>query len=175
FDEMGPLVLEPGKGLDVRPHPHIGLATVSYIFSGELVHRDSLGFVQVLRTGEVNWMTAGRGIVHSERTGPERKGGDPLHLIQVWVALPGRDEECAPSFVHHPRTVLPVLEDGGARMRLVVGTLAGARSPVETPLEMFYGDLNLAPGGRFGLAPEHEERAVYVVSGAVGIDGEPPV
>lgn len=173
FDHIGPALLGGGQGLDVRPHPHIGLATVTYLFEGALLHRDSLGTVQTIRPGEVNWMTAGRGIVHSERTPPEdRPGGSRLFGIQVWVALPKAHEERAPDFVHHGAGELPALEGEGARLRLVVGALAGARSPVRTLSEMFYGELRLEPSARFALAPEHEERAVYVVEGGVEVEGE---
>ena len=173
FDELGPEVLETGSGLDVPPHPHIGLATVTYLFEGELLHRDSLGTVQPIHPGEVNWMTAGRGIVHSERTPPEtRRAESRLFLIQTWVALPERDEETDPAFAHHEAADLPVVEGEGVRLRLVAGTLLGARSPVRTFSEMFYADAALDGGARLALEPEHEERAVYVVSGAVEIGAE---
>jgi redox-sensitive bicupin YhaK (pirin superfamily) len=175
FDEMGPVVLAPGKGLDVRPHPHIGLATVTYLFSGEILHRDSLGHVQPIRPGEVNWMTAGRGIAHSERSPAEaRAAGPELHGIQVWVALPAAAEEIEPSFVHHGREALPLVEGDGARMTLVLGALHGRRSPVATASETFYADVVLAPGARFVLPAEHEERAAYLVEGELAVDGEEP-
>ncbi len=170
FDQMGPAVLRQSHGLDVRPHPHIGLATVTYLFDGELLHRDSLGTVQPIRPGEVNWMTAGRGIVHSERTPPEvRQADSRLFGIQTWVALPRRHEEHAPEFAHHEAGALPVLEGEGKRLRLIVGTLAGARSPVRTLSDMFYADLLLEPGARLSLQPEHEDRAAYVVEGWVAL------
>jgi redox-sensitive bicupin YhaK (pirin superfamily) len=172
FDQMGPAILTPGRGLDVRPHPHIGLATVTYLFEGELLHRDSLGTVRVIRPGELNWMTAGGGIVHSERTPPEaRQAESRLFGIQSWVALPARDEECPPAFAHHGAGELPVLEGEGVRMRLIAGALLGARSPVRTAWETFYADVELSPGARLTLPPEHDERAVYVVRGDVEAEG----
>ncbi|HLT89516.1 MAG TPA: pirin family protein [Woeseiaceae bacterium] len=173
FDQMGPAVLAPGKGLDVRPHPHIGLATVTYLFEGEILHRDSLGSVQPIEPGEVNWMTAGRGIVHSERSDErQRREESPLFGIQVWVALPKAAEETEPAFAHHGADELPVFEDDGARVRLIAGTLAGQRSPVRTFSEMFYADAVLSAGGRLPVSPEHEERAIYVATGAVEIAGQ---
>jgi redox-sensitive bicupin YhaK (pirin superfamily) len=172
FDQMGPTVLKPGAGLDVRPHPHIGLATVTYLFDGEIVHRDSLGTVQAIRPGEVNWMTAGSGIVHSERTPPElRNAGPRLFGIQTWVALPRAHQEAAPAFVHQEAAILPVIEEEGARIRLIVGTLFGERVPVSVFSEMFYADAALDAGARLALAPEHEERAIYVIDGRIEIDG----
>ncbi len=172
FDQMGPTVLRPGTGLDVRPHPHIGLATVTYLFEGEILHRDSLGMVQPIRPGAVNWMTAGSGIVHSERTGPEaRVRGGPLFGIQSWVALPQVHEETTPAFAHHDVEALPVIEGAGARVRLIAGALDGARSPVRTFSAMFYADVRLEPAARFVLRAEHEERAAYLVDGSVEIAG----
>ncbi|TVR97011.1 MAG: pirin family protein [Rhodospirillales bacterium] len=173
FDEMGPADFAPGTGIDVRPHPHIGLATITYLFTGEILHRDSLGTVQPIRPGEVNWMTAGRGIVHSERTGPEvRASGGPLAGIQAWVALPKHAEEIEPAFSHHGSDVLPLVEDDGVRIRIIAGTLAGVASPVPTLWPMVYADAVLEAGSRFRLPPEHVERAVYVVSGAVETAGQ---
>ena len=171
LDQMGPEILTAGRGLDVAPHPHIGLATVTYLFEGELLHRDSLGTVQPIRPGEVNWMTAGRGIAHSERTPHElRQTGGGLFGVQSWVALPLRAEESAPAFAHHGADELPLVEDEGKRVRLITGSLYGARSPVETLSEMFYADASLAAGARLPLPVEHEERAAYVVEGEVEID-----
>lgn len=171
FDQMGPAVFRGGQGLDVRPHPHIGLATVTYLFDGEILHRDSLGTVQAIRPGAVNWMTAGSGIVHSERTPPEarRQALSNLHGIQTWVALPKSREETAPAFAHHAAETLPVIEEPGKRIRLIVGTLYGARAPVAVFSEMFYADVQLDTGARLALGPEHEERAVYIAEGRVGI------
>lgn len=171
FDEMGPAVLAPGRGVDVRPHPHVGLATVTYLFDGELLHRDSLGTVQVIRPGAVNWMTAGRGIVHSERTPAEaRAAGGPLSGIQTWVALPARDEETAPAFAHTPAGALPVVEGEGVRARIIAGALFGARSPVRVFSETIYADVALEDGARVQV-PEAEERAVYVARGAIELGG----
>ena len=170
FDEMGPEVLRPGTGLDVPPHPHIGLATVTYLFEGELLHRDSLGTVQPIRPGEVNWMTAGRGIAHSERTPAElRASGSHLFGIQSWVALPERDEECDPTFAHTAASELPVVEGEGKRVRLIAGELFGARSPVHTLSAMFYADASVQAGARLALPPDYEERAAFVVEGSVGV------
>lgn len=174
FDHMGPADFPPGQGIDVRPHPHIGLATVTYLFEGEIVHRDSLGCVQTIRPGAVNWMTAGRGIVHSERTGPElRARGHRVHGIQSWVALPKAVEETAPAFHHHPADTLPVLDLPGARLRLIVGAAMGRESPVAVFSRMFYMDAHLPADGGLVLDDEHEERAVYVAEGAAELDGQP--
>jgi redox-sensitive bicupin YhaK (pirin superfamily) len=173
FDQMGPAEFLLGAGIDVRPHPHIGLATVTYLIDGEIIHRDSLGTLQAIRPGEVNWMTAGRGIAHSERTAPEaRQGGAKLFGIQTWVALPRHAEETAPAFAHHGMEELPLVEDHGTTVRLVLGALYGRTSPVRTFTEMFYADATLAEGARLPLDPGHEERAVYVVSGTVEVAGD---
>jgi len=173
LDEMGPVQLAAGTGLDVRPHPHIGLATVTYLFDGEILHRDSLGSVQPIRPGELNWMTAGRGIVHSERTPPDlRPVGPTLSGLQAWVGLPAHDEETAPAFVHHGATELPVIGEPGVAVRVIAGELYGARSPVATRSPLFYADVTLGPQGRLQLPSEHEERAAYLVEGSVEIDGE---
>jgi redox-sensitive bicupin YhaK (pirin superfamily) len=173
FDQMGPVVLRPGEGVDVRPHPHIGLATVTYLFEGEILHRDSLGSVQSIKPGEVNWMTAGRGIVHSERTPQNvRAAGGRLFGIQLWVALPKQHEEDAPTFTHTPAQALPLLADRGIEVRLVLGALYGARSPVQVHSGMFYAAASLAPGARLPLPAEHPERAVYVAEGAVTAGGD---
>src|SRR5215469_11939543 len=145
FDHFGPAHFRAGSGIDVRPHPHIGLATLTYLFDGEIMHRDSLGTTIAIRPGEVNWMTAGRGIVHSERTGPaQRAAGSQLSGIQAWVALPKAVEECAPSFSHHGTDALPQLEDSGISLRLIAGTLYGKRSPAPVSSEMFYADARIA-------------------------------
>ncbi|TVR79235.1 MAG: pirin family protein [Rhodospirillales bacterium] len=172
FDQMGPADFAPGTGIDVRPHPHIGLATVTYLFTGEILHRDSLGTVQSIRPGAVNWMTAGRGITHSERTGPDvRAAGGALAGIQAWVALPETAEEVDPDFSHHGSDALPLLDDDGVRVRVIAGSLAGVASPVPTAWPMVYADAVLDAGGRFRLPPEHVDRAIYVVSGAVAVGG----
>jgi hypothetical protein len=176
FDHMGPVALEAGRGLDVRPHPHIGLATVTYLFEGEILHRDSLGTVQVIRPGEVNWMTAGRGIAHSERS-PQaaREAGPRLDGIQTWVALPAGAEETEPAFAHHGASELPVIGYDGVRLRLIAGSLYGERSPVRTFSAMFYADVTFEPGSQLSLPPEHEERAAYVVAGGLELEREPQV
>lgn len=170
FDHLGPTELPPGRGIDVRPHPHIGLATVTYLFAGEMVHRDSLGSHQPIRPGDVNWMLAGRGIVHSERTGDEvRRRGGPLHGIQSWVALPRADEENAPFFDHHPAETIPEVERPGAALRVVAGTAYGARSPVRISSPTLYVAATLEAGIALPLPDEHPERAVYVVEGELAV------
>jgi redox-sensitive bicupin YhaK (pirin superfamily) len=173
FDQMGPAAFTGGEGLDVRPHPHIGLATITYLLDGEIMHRDSVGSVQAIRPGEVNWMTAGSGIVHSERTRPEiRASGGSLFGLQTWVALPEAHEETDPSFVHHKADEIPVIEDAGAKLTLIVGSSDGIRSPVKTFSDMVYADIVLVDGARYQVKAEHVERAVYVVSGAVEVAGQ---
>jgi redox-sensitive bicupin YhaK (pirin superfamily) len=168
LDQMGPEVLRANTGLDVAPHPHIGLATVTYLFEGELLHRDSLGVVQAIRPGEVNWMTAGRGVAHSERTPQQmRQMGSKLFGIQSWVALPQQYEESDPAFAHHEEGELPVIEGEGKRVRLIAGSLYGAQSPVRTQSAMFYADAYLESGAQLHIPAEYEERAVYVVEGSV--------
>ncbi|MDQ3750038.1 MAG: pirin family protein [Acidobacteriota bacterium] len=167
FDEMGPEILSAGKALDVAPHPHIGLATVTYLFKGEILHRDSLGTIQPILPGEVNWMTAGSGIAHSERPPPEiRQSGAELFGIQSWVALPERNEETAPTFFHHASDELPVIEAEGKRVRLIAGSLYAEKSPVETFSEMFYAEVSLNAGAKLQIPAEHEERAAFIVEGA---------
>ncbi|MFH5924985.1 pirin family protein [Roseomonas xinghualingensis] len=173
FDQMGPGEFLSGKGLDVRPHPHIGLSTVTYLFDGEIQHRDTLGSNQPIRPGDVNWMTAGRGIAHSERTDQAlRAHSNRLFGIQSWVALPRAQEETMPGFAHHPAAALPVIEDGGARLRLIAGHGWGARSPVATPSDLFYADAMLAPGAALPLPDHHEERGAYVLEGEVLVAGD---
>jgi redox-sensitive bicupin YhaK (pirin superfamily) len=168
LDHIGPVALPPRGGLDVAPHPHIGLATVTYLFEGELIHRDSLGCVQSIRPGAVNWMTAGRGIVHSERSSPEnRKIGPRLHGIQSWVALPATAAEVEPSFQHHPVETLPLIEQDGAIARLIAGSAFAETSPVATASPLFYLDAIVSPGGEVPIPEEYPERAVYVVAGVV--------
>jgi redox-sensitive bicupin YhaK (pirin superfamily) len=173
FDQMGPAEFVLGEGIDVRPHPHINLATVTYLFDGEILHRDSLGTEVPIRPGAVNWMTAGRGIVHSERTAPELKAsGSKLFGLQTWVALPAAHEETDPAFTHHSEADLPVLDTEGKRVRLVVGSAWGIQSPVRTFSDMIYADVTLEPGAAIPVDAAHEERALYTVSGEVEIAGE---
>ena len=173
FDHMGPVDLPKGlsREADVRPHPHIGLATVTYLFAGEIMHRDSTGIVQAIQPGEMNWMTAGSGITHSERFEQARREGGSLHGIQSWVALPTGEEEVAPSFGHHEGSELPVHSDGGVWLRLLAGEAFGLRAAVKTHSPLFYLHVVLQPGARIALPQEYEERAVYVVSGVVEVDG----
>ena len=173
FDHFGPAEFRAGNGLDVRPHPHIGLATVTYLFDGEIMHRDSLGTAVAIRPGEVNWMTAGRGIVHSERTRPERRvDGEPIHGLQMWVALPAPKEEMEAGFAHHATAEFPVVNENGKNVRVVVGSLYGAASPVPTVHETIFGDVHLNAGATLPLDADHEERAVYVIDGALDIAGD---
>jgi redox-sensitive bicupin YhaK (pirin superfamily) len=164
FDHMGAAELAPGHGIDVRPHPHIGLATVTYLFDGEIVHRDSVGSEQPIRPGDINWMIAGRGIAHSERTGAERRRtGSRVHGLQLWVALPRAHEMTEPAFFHHAGDALPVVEQGDARLRVLVGEAYNARSPVKTFSPTFYVDAVLAAGAQLCVPSEYAERAAYVV------------
>ena len=173
FDHMGPAVFRDGNGIDVRPHPHIGLATVTYLFAGQIQHRDSLGTYVPIDPGEVNLMTAGRGIVHSERTDPALKAhGHALHGIQSWLALPREHEETAPGFDHVDRDALPVIEAEGKSIRLVIGSLYGKTSPVPTTWDTVYADVALEPGAKLPVDPETEERAIYVVSGEIDVQGD---
>jgi redox-sensitive bicupin YhaK (pirin superfamily) len=170
FDQMGPEILRSGAGLDVAPHPHIGLSTVTYLFKGELLHRDGLGSVQMIYPGEVNWMTAGSGIAHSERTPREiRETGVELFGIQAWVAMPSHEEETDPTFTHHGAHELPIVDGEGKHVRLICGSLYGARSPVHTLSEMFYAEVMLEQGAVVPLPMEHEERAAYIVEGSLEI------
>jgi redox-sensitive bicupin YhaK (pirin superfamily) len=172
FDHFGPAVFRVGDGIDVRPHPHIGLATVTYLFDGEIVHRDSLGSAMPIRPGAVNWMTAGRGIVHSERTAPDhRDGGEPLHGLQLWVALPVKDEETVPAFAHTPSTDIPQMREDGLTLRVIAGAMHGLRSPVTTLWETIFAEVRLAAGTVLPFGTEYEERALYVISGEIKIGG----
>jgi redox-sensitive bicupin YhaK (pirin superfamily) len=160
FDYFGPVDFAPGRGLDVRPHPHIGLATVTYLFDGSMMHRDTLGSVLEIQPGDVNWMTAGRGIAHSERTGDAvRAAGHRMHGIQSWVGLPQADEEAPPAFQHFGVADLPEREDKGVTLRLVAGEAFGLASPVKTFSPIFYADARFAPGGALHYGVEHQERA----------------
>ena len=172
FDQMGPAEFLLGHGVDVRPHPHIGLATVTYLLEGEILHRDSLGSVQPIRPGAVNWMTAGRGIVHSERTPPGLRG-DPsrLHGLQLWVALPRDAEEAAPAFHHHPAETLPMVEAEGARLRLLAGRAFGERAPARAFSPLVLADVALDAGARLPLPAERVELGAYVLEGALEAGG----
>jgi redox-sensitive bicupin YhaK (pirin superfamily) len=173
LDHMGPAEFRAGQGIDVRPHPHIGLATVTYLFAGEIMHRDSLGSVVPIRPGAVNWMSAGRGIAHSERTAPDhRNEGEPLHGLQCWVALPQAHEESAPGFVHHDAEALPVVTGEGKTARVVAGSLFGATSPVVTGWETLFAEIALDTGAKLPLDADIEERAVYLISGEVDVTGD---
>ena len=177
FDRMGPAILRPGTAMDVRPHPHIGLATVTYLFDGKIRHRDSLGTEMVIAPGDVNLMTAGRGIVHSERT-PEELRGAPMSIsgLQTWIALPDHREEIDPLFENTAAAALPLFSDDGASGRVVIGDFDGVRSPVRTHSDTLYVDITIAPGGRVRIPAAAEERAVYLLDGRVTIagDGFPP-
>lgn len=174
FDHFGPVEYAPGKGFDVRPHPHIGLSTVTFLFEGAIRHKDNLGNDLVIRPGAVNWMTAGRGICHSERTpDPERAAGQSMHGIQTWVALPKEHAETAPDFVHHPADTLPEFELGGASARVLAGTAFGHTSPVEFPWGIWYVGAEADTGADFTIgADEAEERALYVAFGSASINDE---
>jgi redox-sensitive bicupin YhaK (pirin superfamily) len=172
WDQMGLAHFGPGQGIDVRPHPHIGLATVTYVIRGEIMHRDSLGNAVAIRPGELNLMTAGKGIVHSERTGPAvRAAGHDLFGIQAWIALPESQEECEPRFDHFGAMELPVFAEGGATLRLIAGEALGLRSPVTTPMAMIYADAQLLPGARLPFDTRYAERAIYTMEGEIAIDG----
>lgn len=173
FDHFGPAEFRAGAGIDVRPHPHIGLATVTFLYDGEIVHRDSLGSDVAIRPGAVNWMTAGRGIVHSERTAPEhRVDGEPLHGLQLWVALPKTHEETDASFMHHDAAALPVVSAEGKTIRVVAGSLYGARSPLPTLSDTIFADAALIAGSTLPVDAETEERALYIVAGEIEIAGD---
>ena len=172
FDRMGPSDFPAGEGINVRPHPHIGLATVTYLLDGEIMHRDDLGYAQAIRPGDVNWMTAGRGIVHSERTRDEvRDQPSTVFGIQSWIALPKDQEECDPGFFHHPADTLPVISQPGMDMRLIAGSAYGETSPVETTSPMFYLDVHTDAGVTLDITNEYAERAVYIVAGDIQLDG----
>lgn len=172
FDHMGPARFPVGEGVDVRPHPHIGISAVTWLFDGEIMHRDSLGYQQPIRPGAVNFMTAGGGIVHSERTPPEqREHGAALHGIQLWLALPRELQETAPAFTHYPADTIPVVNGQGSRVSVVIGEAYGVRSPVEALSPTFYGEAVFSAATELRIPDSYEERAVYVVEGDVGIGG----
>ena len=173
FDEMGPADFAADTGIDVRPHPHIGLATITWLFAGALGHADSLGTRIDIHPGAVNWMTAGRGITHSERTPPaQRAAGHHMHGIQAWVALPVDHEECEPAFDHFPATEMPRYEAEGVQAVVIAGTLWGIASPVRFPHPIIYAEVRMAAGARLAVPAEWGERGVYLVSGAVQVDRE---
>ncbi|MDP2375943.1 pirin family protein [Reyranella sp.] len=170
LDHFGPMDVPPGGGMEVRPHPHIGLATVTYLFDGGIFHRDSLGYAQAIRPGDVNWMTAGSGIVHSERTEPEmRATGFRMHGVQTWVALPKTHEEAAPAFEHVEAARLPAWTEDGVAQRLIVGTYAGHTAPTTHFSPIFYVGVEASVGAKLAISPEHAERAVYVADGSLTI------
>ncbi|HTV24344.1 MAG TPA: pirin family protein, partial [Polyangiaceae bacterium] len=173
FDHMGPAVFPPGEGMDVRPHPHINLATVTYLFEGEIDHRDSLGSHQAIQPGAINWMTAGRGIVHSERTPMAvRQSGQRLHGIQLWVALPAAHEETAPAFFHHPAASIPSVNSPGVQLRVLAGSAYGKVSPVQVFSPLFYVDARIEAGAELELPNDLPERAAYVATGSVHVGQE---
>ncbi len=173
-DHLGPATFAPGQGLDVRPHPHIGLATVTYLFEGSMMHRDNLGFVQRITPGDVAWMTAGRGVVHSERTpSGDRAAGFRINGIQLWVALPKSHEQTEPGFFHHPQATLPQVSLPGMRLRVLLGSFSGQNSPVKTFSPTLYVAVELDARAVLKVPSEHEQRAIYLLEGAITVDGEP--
>lgn len=173
FDQAGPAELLTGQGIDVRPHPHIGLGTVTYLYQGDFHHRDSTGADQVIRPGELNWMVAGRGVSHSERTtATARTGPNSLFGIQTWLALPESHEDMEPTFEHHGKEALPVIEDQGASVRLILGSAYGQTAPATMLSETFYADVKLEAGARLPLPDNHEDRGIYIVEGSISIAGQ---
>jgi redox-sensitive bicupin YhaK (pirin superfamily) len=173
LDQMGPAEILPGAGFDVRPHPHIALATLTYLFDGAIMHRDSVGSVQVIHPGDVNWMVAGRGIVHSERATPElRASGFRIYGLQCWLALPLAEEETEPSFTHHPQATIPRLEREGVKLDVIAGNAFGERSPVEVLSPTLYVQARMDAGATLQIDAEHAERALFVVEGAIEIEGQ---
>jgi hypothetical protein len=173
FDQFGPIIMKAGEGQDVRPHPHIGLSTVTWLMDGAMFHRDSLGSQQAITPGELNWMTAGKGIVHSERTPEADRAVDrTVYGIQSWVALPKKHEETTPGFEHVGSSSLPMLKDQGREVRVIAGTIYGAASPVKTHSELFYAEVKLSQGSKLPLPMNHEERAIYVLEGSIEISGQ---
>ncbi|ASM72874.1 MULTISPECIES: pirin family protein [Roseobacteraceae] len=173
FDQAGPAELLTGQGVDVRPHPHIGLGTVTYLFKGDFHHRDSTGADQVIRPGALNWMVAGRGVTHSERTSAAaRSGPNGLFGIQTWLALPDSHEDMAPSFEHHGKDLLPMIEDRGVSVRLILGNAYGEVAPATMLSETFYADVKLERGGRLPMPDNHEDRGIYIVEGSISVAGQ---
>ncbi len=173
FDQMGPAEFLTGQGIDVRPHPHIGLGTVTYLLKGRIHHRDSLGTDGWIEEGAVNWMLAGQGITHSERIdGPTRAAPHSLYGLQTWLALPKAQEDDPAAFVHAPKALLPVLEGEGKQVRLILGAAWGGAAPVAMPFDVFYADAVLAPGARLPLPDDHEDRGAYVLSGEISVGGQ---
>jgi redox-sensitive bicupin YhaK (pirin superfamily) len=173
FDQAGPAEFLAGQGVDVRPHPHIGLGTVTYLYRGDFRHRDSTGADQTIRPGELNWMVAGRGVSHSERTSAAaRSGPNSLFGIQTWLALPGRHEDMAPMFEHHGKEALPVIEDSGVSVRLILGDAYGEKAPATMFSETFYADVALEAGSRLPMPDDHEDRGIYIVEGSISIAGQ---
>jgi redox-sensitive bicupin YhaK (pirin superfamily) len=173
FDQAGPAELLTGQGIDVRPHPHVGLGTVTYLYRGDFHHRDSTGADQIISPGTLNWMVAGRGVTHSERTSEAaRKGPNGLFGIQTWLALPDAEEDIAPSFEHHGKDTLPMIEDRGVAVRLILGSAYGKFAPARMFSETFYADVKLEPGHRLPMPDEHEDRGIYIVEGSISIAGQ---
>jgi redox-sensitive bicupin YhaK (pirin superfamily) len=173
FDQVGPAEFITGQGVDVRPHPHIGLATVTYLYRGEFQHRDSLGTNQIIRPGAINWMVAGRGVTHSERTSEaSRKAPHSLFGIQTWVAVPESEEDLAPSFEHHGEGALPAIENEGVSVRLLLGRAYGEVAPAKVLSDTFYADVTMQPGARFPLPDDHEDRGLYIIEHSVSIAGQ---
>lgn len=173
FDQAGPAELLTGQGVDVRPHPHIGLGTVTYLFQGDFHHRDSTGADQIIRPGALNWMVAGRGVTHSERTSDAaRSGPNSLFGIQTWLALPDAYEDVAPSFEHHGKAALPVIEDRGMSVRLILGNAYGKAAPATMLSDTFYADVKLEPKCRLPMPEDHEDRGIYIVEGSISVAGQ---
>lgn len=173
FDQAGPAELLAGQGIDVRPHPHIGIGTVTYLYRGDFHHRDSTGADQIIRPGALNWMVAGRGVTHSERTSAAaRTGPNGLFGIQTWLALPDAHEDAPPAFEHHGKETLPVIEDGGISLRLILGNAYGAVSPATMFSETFYADVRLDPESRLPMPDDHEDRGIYIVEGSISVAGQ---
>ena len=173
FDQAGPAELLTGQGIDVRPHPHIGLGTVTYLYRGDFHHRDSTGADQIIRPGALNWMVAGRGVSHSERTtATARTGPNSLFGIQTWLALPEKNEDMAPTFNHYGEEMLPVIEDQGVSVRLILGNAYGKTAPATMFSETFYADVTLGPSARLPMPDNHEDRGIYIVEGSISIAGQ---